>query len=216
MEYLNIFSQESWPIIALVVIVALWVIRSKKINTSPMVVRSLFVSSTPRADGVYVEIVARESGVMGWLLAKLKMDPNLEMRVKYSKVEYMSSSLFGFDRVVLPIESVSSVYFGATRPWKQALSVLLTFFLGAFFAADAAYTVWVIVLVLAGFGAALFTLMFNRQRTIGFTEATGENYEVTLARSVIEGQEIDAKKLEEISTIIMAIIDDYKQPKGAE
>lgn len=216
MEYLTIFSHDNLPIIALVVIVSLWVIRPKKINTSPLVVKSLFVSSIPRVDGVYIEILARQSGLTGWLFAKLKMDSNLEMRVKYSKIEYMSSSLFGFDRVVLPIESVSSVFFGSTRPWKQALSVLFLFFLGAFFAADAGYTVWVIVLVLVGFGAALFALMFNRQRTIGFTDASGKNYDVTLARSVIEGQEIDAKKLEEISTIIMAIIDDYKKPRGAQ
>jgi hypothetical protein len=160
--------------------------------------------------------VARESNLIGWLFDKLKMDANLEMRVKYSKVEYMSSSLFGFDRVVLPTESVSSVYFGTTRPWKQALVCLLFSFVGAFFAADAGYTLAVIALVLVGFGAALFVLVFNRQRTIGFTEATGRDYTLTLARSVIEGQEIDAKKLEEISAIIMAIIDDHKQLKGAE
>ena len=216
MDYLNIFNEENLPVIALVVIVLVWMIRFKKTKTSPLVVKSLFVSSTPRADGVYVEIVARESGLMGWLFDKLKMDANLEMRVKYSKVEYRSSSLFGFDRVVLPIESVSSVYFGATRPWKQALSTLLLFFLGGFFAADAGYTMVVIALVLIGFGAALFVLVFNRQRTIGFTEATGKDYDVTLARSVIEGKEIDAKKLEEISTIIMAIIDDHKQARGVE
>ena len=77
-----------------------------------LVVKKFFVSPTPREDGVYVEIVARESGLFAWLFALLKLDPNYCLRILYDKVQYESSSVFGFSKVIMPIHSVSSVSFG--------------------------------------------------------------------------------------------------------
>ena len=50
--------------------------------------------------------------------------------------------------------------------------------------------------------------VLGRERSIGFTEMTGDDYALRLKRSVIEGQEISEERLAEIAAIIIALLDD--------
>lgn len=178
-----------------------------------LVVKKFFHSATPREDGVYVEIVGRQSGLIAWLFALLKIDPTLEMRVRYTKVEYMVSNFSGFHRVVLPIESVATIFFGVSRPWVQALTWLFLFMAGAWVAAELGSTAAVAGLILVGLLLAILVFVLNRQRTIGFTDVTGETYRLVLKRSVIEGREITEQTLDEISRIVLALVDEHKKPQ---
>ncbi len=178
-----------------------------------LVVKKFFHSPTPREDGVYVEIVGRQSGLIAWLLALLKIDPTLEMRVRYTKVEYMVANFSGFNRVVLPIESVATIFFGVSRPWVQAIIWLLLFLGGAWFAAELGSTPAVLGLIALGLLVAILVFVLNRQRTIGFTDVTGETYRLVLKRSVIEGREITEQTLDEISRIVLALVDEHKKPQ---
>jgi hypothetical protein len=178
-----------------------------------LVVKKLFHSATPREDGAYVEIVGRQSGLLAWLFALLKIDPTIEMRVRYTKVEYLASSLSGFNRVVLPIESVASVFFGVSRPWLLALTWLFLFLAGAYVAAELGSTPAVIGLILGGILVAVLIFVLKRERMIGFTDVTGEDYKLILKRSVIEGQEITEQVLDDISKIILALVDAHKKPR---
>jgi hypothetical protein len=205
------FSIWHWLIvIAIVFFVALAssIIANKN---GALVVKKFFVSPTPREDGVYVEIVGRQSGLIAWLFALLKIDPTLEMRVRHEKVEYISASFSGFHRVILPIHSVSSVFFGVVRPWFKALTWLFIFLAGAYAAAEAGSSGAVIGLTLAGVAVAVLIFVLGRERSIGFTEMTGDDYALRLKRSVIEGQEISEERLVEIAAIIIALLDEHKK-----
>lgn len=175
-----------------------------------LVVKKFFVSPTPREDGVYVEILARESGFFAWLFALLKLDPNFCLRIIYDKVCYESSSIFGFTKVIMPIHSVSSIYFGTVRPWKKALFWFVLFAVGAYVAAQMQEMAWTIGLTVAGIVIAVLVFILNRELTIGVNEVTDTPYEMTLKRSIIEGQEISEQKLEEITQIFTAILDAHK------
>jgi len=175
-----------------------------------LVVKKFFVSPTPREDGVYVEIVARESGFFAWLFALLKLDPNFSLRILYDKVYYEASSIYGFTKVIMPIHSVSSIYFGTVRPWKKALFWFLLFAAGAYAAGQMHETQWTIGLTLLGVVVAILVFILNRELTMGVNEVTDSSYEMTLKRSIIEGQEISEKKLEEITQIFTAILDAHK------
>jgi hypothetical protein len=59
---------------------------------------------------------------------------------------------------------------------------------------------------------AVLVMVLGRQRLIGLTEMTGDDYSLLLKRSVIEGQEINEAKLEEISRIVIALLDAHKRP----
>jgi hypothetical protein len=151
--------------------------------------------------------------LIAWLFALMRIDPTLEMRVRYTKVEYVVSNFTGFTRTVLPIESVSSVFFGVHRPWKKALGWLLFFIALAYGAAEFGSTSGTLGLLVFGLIVAILVFVFNRLRQIGFTDVTGEDYALVLKRSVIEGQEISEQQLDEITRIVLALLDAHKKPR---
>ena len=57
---------------------------------------------------------------------------------------------------------------------------------------------------LAGVVVAVLIFVLGRERSIGFTEMTGDDYALRLKRSVIEGQEISEERLAEIAAIMSA------------
>lgn len=175
-----------------------------------LVVKQFHVSNTPREDGCYAEIVARNSGFFAWLLALLKWDATFSLRVFYDKVTYESSALHGFTRVILPVQSVSSVFFGTFRPWKKALAWFLLFSSFAYVAAQTGAKEVTIGLVLIGVVIAVLVLVLNKELSIGVTELTAVRYQLHFKRSVIEGQEISEDQLAQISAIFTAILDAHK------
>lgn len=175
-----------------------------------LVVKKFFVSNTPREDGVYVEIVARQSGFFAWLFALFKLDPSYCLKILFDKVTYEASSLHGFTRVIMPIHSVSSIYFGTVRPWRKALFWLMLFFFGAYAAGSAGSSMWAVISVLVGIVVAALVFILNRELCVGVNEITASTYELNLKRSVIEGQEISEAKLAEISQIFTALLDAHK------
>jgi hypothetical protein len=205
------FSIWHWLIVSAIFLVVLLAGNVMANKNGALVVKKFFASPSPREDGVYVEIVGRQSGLIAWFFALLKLDPTLEMRVRYDKVEYMAASFSGFQRVILPIHSVSSVAFGVVRPWLKALSWLLIFLVAAYAAAEVGSTGAVIGLTLAGVAVAVLIFVLGRERSIGFTEITGDDYALRLKRSVIEGQEISEERLAEIAAIIIALLDVHKK-----
>jgi len=209
--FMDSFSIWHWLIVVAIVLIFALAGNFVASNNKSLVVKKFFVNPEARDDGVYVEIIGRQSGLIAWIFALLKIDPTLEMRVRYDKVEYMSSSFSGFNRVVLPIQSVSSVFFGVVRPWLKALSWLFLFLVSAYAAAEAGSTVAVIGLSITGVVVAILIFVLGRVRSIGFTEMTGDKYTLRLKRSVIEGQEISEENLAEIAAIIIAILEAHKK-----
>lgn len=208
------FSGMHWVIVLVILSLVLGLAAKASSGLSgALVVKKFFVSPTPREDGVYIEIVGRQSGLIAWLFALLRIDPTLEMRVRYTKVEYLVSNFTGFTRAVLPIESVSSVYFGVSRPWKKAMGWLLFFIFLAYIAAELGSTGGAVGLLLVGLVVAIWVFVYNRLRLIGFNDVTGETYHLLLKRSVIEGQEISEEKLDEITRIVLALLDEHKKPR---
>jgi hypothetical protein len=205
------FSIWHWLIVAAIIFIAALAGNLVSGNNKTLVVKKFFVSPEPRNDGVYVEIIGRDSGLIAWFFSLIKIDPTLEMRVKYDKVEYMSSSFSGFNRVVLPVHSVSSVFFGVHRPWLKAMTWLSIFLVGAYAAAEAGSTTAVIGLSVTGVLVAILVFVLGRVRSIGFTEMTGTKYNLRLKRSVIEGQEISEEHLAKIAAIIVTLLDAHKK-----
>jgi hypothetical protein len=96
------------------------------------------------------------------------------------------------------------------RPWGKALFWFLVFTGAAYGAAQMEQTQWTIGLAILGVVVAILVFIFSRQLTIGVSEITGTDYEMSLQRSMIEGQEISEKKLEEITQIFTALLDAHK------
>ncbi len=201
------FSVWHWVIVLLIVLLVAGTSATAKPS---LVIKKFFINSSPRDDGVYVEIIARKSGFWGWFFALLKIDSNYSLRILYDKVHYEASSVFGFSKVIMPIHSVSSVSFGTVRPWKLALFWFFLFAAGAYAAAHLEEMQWALGLTVSGVVIAILLFILNRELTIGVKEVTDTSYDMTLKRSIIEGQEISEAKLEEITQIFTAILDAHK------
>ena len=176
-----------------------------------LVVKKWHSDVRPRDDGAYVDIVARQAGLISWLLALLKVDPQYTLRITFDKVIYEARSVFGYQRVVLPIASVSSLHFGYAKPWKWVLFWLVIFSASARLAWTLDYPVSAGLLVLAGLVVAMLVLIFKRSLAIGIRDQDGHDYSLQLKRSVIEGQEINEKALERITEIVVAIVDRHHE-----
>jgi hypothetical protein len=179
-----------------------------------LVVKSWFSDVSPREDGCYVEVVGRESGIISWFLALLGIDPNYSLQMQYDKLFYEARSVFGYRRVVLPLASVSSLYFGYAKPWKLALFWFALFAFGAFMAADMHEWGWAGLLFLLGIIISVLIFIFNKVLTLGVSEQNGDSYTLQFKRSVIEGQEINEQSLERITQIFVAIVDAHKARSG--
>jgi hypothetical protein len=173
-----------------------------------LVPKSWYASATPNEENQYVSVVARESGFFAWLLALIKIDPTYRMSLNHNRFLYEASSLTGFRRVVLPVDSISSSYFGYHKPWKTALiiasfgvfiGVMLAEFSGTFGAA-------------VGVLSILFAIIYyflNKELLIGVRDQTGQEYELVLKRSVLDNQEINEGQMELITSIVTAVIDSH-------
>ena len=65
-------------------------------------------------------------------------------------------------------------------------------------------------IAMVGVVIAILLFILNRELTIGVKEVTDTSYNMTLKRSIIEGQEISEAKLEEITQIFTASLDAHK------
>jgi len=69
------------------------------------------------------------------------------------------------------------------------------------------------VLVVVGVIVAILVFVLRRERVIGVTDVTGKERKFPLKRSVIEGSEITEQMLDEISRIILALLDEHKNSR---
>jgi len=156
-----------------------------------LVLKKWSVSKSANQDGNYVHLVGREPGFFAWFLSKIGVDPTTEVEIKDNLIIFTAGSLSGREKRVIPMQSVSSAYYGYEKPWKEALAIgiLLTpvFFLG---------------LIL---GPLYYFL--NKRLTVGVVEGSGWVGGFSFKRSVIEGQNIDEQKAYEVIDIIRMLIE---------
>ena len=140
-----------------------------------LVIKKWKVTHTPTANESLVSIQGRQSGVIGFLLSLIGMDPTVKFDMDHMKVSYTASSWGGTKRVVVPMTKVATGYFGYTRPWKEALV------LGC------------VLLPVFGIGLIAGPLYYflNKRLEFGVRAVSGESFPFAFQRSVIEGQNID-------------------------
>ncbi len=158
------------------------VIKSWKVNES--------ASTEP-----YISIQGRQSGLMGFLLSLVGMDPTVTFTLERNKLTYSSSSWEGTKRIVVPLSKVSTGYFGYTRPWKEALvfGVLLLPFMGL------------------GLIAGPLYYFLNKRLEFGCRATSGEAFPFAFKRSVIEGKNIDEKAGYEILNLFEKHLQEHNQ-----
>lgn len=156
-----------------------------------LVIKQWYADTSKNADGNFVHIVGREAGLLSWLLSLFKIDPTNEVEVKDNLLKFTTSSLAGQEKRLIPMNSITSAYYGYKKPWKMAL------FLG------------VILMPLFGLGLLVGPLYYilNKSLTVGVVEASGWIGAFSFKRSIIEGQNISEEDAYRVIEIIRTLIE---------
>ena len=129
-----------------------------------LVLRRFRVTEQP-GDGLYVEIVGRPEGLMGWLLTTIGLDSEVTLRVTDTEVTKESASLQGKTRQIAPISGIASGYVGYMKSvWKLYFGLLLVAF-GIYTGFFGKHTVALILCLLAG-GILLALYWFSNRLEI--------------------------------------------------
>ncbi len=156
-----------------------------------LVIKKWFAGNEANANGNFVHLVGRESGLVSWALSLFKIDATSEVEIKENLIKFTSSSLAGQEKRIIPMKSITSAYYAYEKPWKMALmlTVLLTpfFFIGLII------------------GPLYYFL--NKNLTVAVVEASGWVGSFSFKRSVIEGQNINEEEAYRVIDIIRVLIE---------
>jgi hypothetical protein len=148
----------------------------------------------------YVVLEGRAGGIISWLLSLIKISPIVKMEINSDRILFHEGSLEGDYSRIIPLENISSTFYGYTKPWKEAL--ILGIVLGAM-----TFGIGLIVGVIYYF--------LNKHLTIGFVEVSGVITGIAFKRSVIEGQNIDETQARIVAETTQQLIDIRKRPSVA-
>lgn len=182
-----------------------------------LVVKQWYVSNVPRADGSYLSISGRRSGLVGWLLSVLGLDPTITLSITDKKITLHTTSIGGISNRITPLGTVSSSSFGYSKPWLGSLLVWLLSFpfffalfsfvmekLGFYSLAES----FISLLLSAGvaFLLAQYYFRYNKSLTLGYVELSGVAAQIRFKPSVIEGVNIDERQAEYAAKVMQHLI----------
>ena len=148
----------------------------------------------------YVVVEGRAGGLISWLLSLVQISPIVKMEINANRILFNQGSLEGSSSRIIPLENISSTYYGYTKPWKEAL--ILGIALGV---------------PTLGIGAIVVVIYYflNKHLTVGFVEVSGVVNAIAFKRSVIEGQNIDENQARVVAEVTQQLIDARKRPSTA-
>jgi hypothetical protein len=163
---------------------------------SAFVIKSWNAADQPDADGNYVDIRGRASGLMAWLLDLLGISPIVRLAVSAEKIAFQEGSLLGTKHVLTPIGNTCSTIYGYTRPLKEAI------FWGCVAAAATFF-----LMGIPGILVGILYYIINKSMTVGYTDVGGLTYYIRFKRSVLEGRSLDENEAARVCAIVQRVVD---------
>ena len=165
----------------------------------------------------FVVIHGRHSGLITWFLNLMYIAASTSLLVSSSRLEFRQSSITGEEHVLIPLEKLSSSFWGYRKPWAQALGVfiLCACLLNALVTAvrfstgisEGTVVLSMSIGVLVCAVLAIIYYYLNQTYVWGVTEISGHVRQILFKRSVIEGQVITQTSAAYASQVIQALIE---------
>ena len=165
--------------------------------SNPYVITRWQISAEPIDEAKnYVVVEGRAGGLISWLLSLVQISPIVKMEINGDRILFNQGSLEGSKSRIIPLENISSTYYGYTKPWKESL--ILGVVLGA---------------LTFGIGAIVGVIYYflNKHLTVGFVEVSGVVNAISFKRSLIEGQNIDETQARTVAELTQQLIDARKR-----
>jgi hypothetical protein len=182
---------------------ALYVIKSWRINPAPL-----------SLDDAHVEIHGRKSGLVGWFLSLLGIDPTVTFTITGRKIFFAEGSLAGRFTYNTLLVKTSSTFYGFAKPWKEAFSVFVSvgFILAVLMSAlaESNHSSPVGGIAFAVLLTAVVSILYyylNKRIILGYSDVGGTFHSISFKRSIIEGQKIGEKDAEKVISLIQTLIE---------
>jgi hypothetical protein len=172
------------------------------------VVKSWYADQKVNPYGQYVSIKGRVPGLISWAMSSVGISPTISLECRSNNFIYEIGSWSGKQVKTIPLTKISSVYYGYTKPWKEALLIgIIGFILGILIALMTKSFASNVVVTLLFWGLAISYYILNKDLSIGVCEVGGILSEINFRRSLIEGVAVDEANAERVHLIILALVE---------
>ena len=178
-----------------------------------LVIKKWSASEIPDENGNCVHLVGRSGGAMSWLLSLFKIDPTIEVEISNLLIKFTSSSYAGKEIRIVPLQSISSAYYGYEKPWKMALfltillPVIISILVGSLYYSLNKDLTIILLPIITGLIMGPIYYHLNKDLNIAVVEGSGWVGGFSFKRSVIEGQNINEQQAYEVIEIIRNLIE---------
>jgi len=169
-----------------------------------LTLRRFHVAATPD-DGVFVEIIGRPAGLMGWLLTTVGLESEQRFKATASDVVVDSSGLQGRRQEMAPLSGIASASTGYEKSLWTLLSGVAVLGYGLFrgFADDSKFA---LATGLALGGALLIKYWLSKRLHVAVETNGGRFIGLTFKRSVIENVVVDFEKCSSVIDVLQRLI----------
>ncbi len=158
--------------------------------------------------GNYVHIVGRRAGSMGTLLTLLRIDPSIKLLIGLDRIELRQASLMGISTRMIPLESLSSSFYGQHKPWKRSLLLLLGFgVLALSVLMDRSDWVTALSLLVAGVVVATMQYLLHQSLLLGLQEMGGHQSVIRFRPCFLDNVDIDEQQARQVCKIVQRLAD---------
>jgi len=169
-----------------------------------LTLRQFNVESQP-SDGVFVEIIGRPAGLMGWLLTTIGLESEQRFKATADDVVMDSGGLQGRRQEMAPLSGIASASAGFEKSFWTLLSGLAAVGYGLFrwYAYDSKFAL-VTGLVIGG--ALLIKYWLSKRLHVAVETNGGRFIGLSFKRSVIENVVVDFEKCSSVVDVIQQLI----------
>ncbi len=162
----------------------------------------------PRAEN-FLTIRCRPSGLLNWLLCKLRIQDSATLSINSQCLDFRSKSIKQFDNVSVPISRIMSVSYGADKPYmNMVLAVLLLLAAIALPFLLVWWSAFIPLVAALGFGIAYYTGQYFYLR---MEHGDDKVFCIHFHPSIIERVSVDLEQVEQACALIrQAMLDSNK------
>jgi len=169
-----------------------------------LVLRRFHIAKSPH-DGLYVEIVGRPEGILGWLLTTLGLDAQVTFQLTDTHISIESSGLQGKSKEIAPISNVASASVGYMKSIWTLIMGALAIALGLYEGLVENSAV-VLVLGLVVGAVLLARYWFSNRLHVAVITNGGSVLGLRFKRSVIEGVAVDFDKCASVVDVLQGLM----------
>lgn len=166
------------------------------LGKSALVVKKAVINESAECQ---VEIVARKSGLISWLLSLIGVDSTFTFRAYLDRLESEEGSLSGRLNTVIPLSALDTFTYGFTKPMQLLVGAIVLLVVGLASMANSA-VIGFLLLIVAGVFAVLYYL--RKSLVLNFSTNGANGILFVFKRSVIEGVNVDENFAKEVSVLV--------------